>query len=583
MVETKRYKVQTESVKEALNLQLLKGVDKPFGEREEVRETALIKEPLLKADTITVKVKADEEKVIAVYEDKVLDEKYAEVFLRKNKSRLFIKDLSKAEKELQKWLLTFTDEVEEALKKAKELKAEIDEVIEDEVLEERPIAGALINLNRILPFATFNADGAIPANVNPERVEEINAQIEELRSREKLTPEEEEKLERLYRERRKAYQPVLSLAVGVSDSGSYLKPSSSFRLGENLNRATEGGNVILLLPIAGVAQGKLVFKRIGFVPRNKYDTDQMRRKLYLYRSALEASISGKKPPQVSDKSLQRRISQLAEYYRSASEEGKEGLKNHLEELRKAERILDGILFPKSLLSPYQFEVGELSPEEFKAFAAALREAERKIEEVIEEYTPELTRIAQALRKLEGKELTIIRETGSTKEVFYPENLRTRDTYTSVFLSKVAKHLGIDLEEIAQKVKEVKILDPSGNRYNIGGLAYAFINQKVGEIYNNLVYLEGKNELEENEELKQLKEYVEEFVKEGRKPLERKTKPALDFDVELPLEELISDVPVGGGKIETKPQKEEEDLESLLFGDEGNGEKKEEDLDDLDLL
>jgi len=594
-METKRYKIETKEVKEVVNLQLLKGADKVFGNKREIRETELVKEPFLKFATITAKIKSDDDKVIVLYIDKPLKEYYAEIYLRNEGIRFFIKDALNPQKELKKKLLAYLpeEEIDKASELIPKLIKEIKELIEDKEVYERPIAGAIINLNKIYPFATFNAEQTIISLINHQRVEEINQKIESLQlmmdeneTGDQLEPYKEE-LEKLYKERNKMYQPYLPLAVKTSENGEYIQPNSLFRFGENLLYANEGGNIVLLIPLMGIAQGKVAYRRLAFIPRNKYDTSILRKRLFIYSQTLSLLIEGKVKEAIKnaerDKQIERRLKQIIDFYQTTTEEGKEKVKLHKEEIDKAIRYLDSILFPKQILNPFMFENRPEDEEGFKAFAESVREAERKIEEKVDEYTPELLRIAQAFLRLEGKTIKVRRDTGIQEEIFKPENFATKSVYTTIFVKRVGEKLGVDIDRIANELKEIRIITPDGKKVEINGNAYSFINQKIGQLYVELIKAIGKQEIEENEEIQKLKAYIEEYIETGRKPFERKH---IEVDYDIPDELLFSDEEIGTQPQEvitetSKATNEDEDIERILFGEETGGEENgEEDLGEL---
>ena len=593
MVETKRYEVEAKDIKEVINLQLLKDADKVFGNRREIRKTELVKEPFLKFSTIMAKIKSDDDKVIAVYIDKPLKEYHAEIFLRKEGIRFFIKDALNPQKELKKKLIAYLpeEEIDKATELIPKLAKEIKELIEDKEVYERPIAGALVNIKKVYPFSTFNAEQTIISLINHQKIEEINQKIESLQlmmdeneTGDPLEPYKEE-LEKLYAERRKMYQPYMPLAVKTSENGEYIQPNSLFRFGENLLYANEGGNIVLLIPLMGIAQG-VTYKRLAFIPRNKYDTSVLRRRLFIYSQTLEFLIEGKIKEAVKnaerDKQIERRLKQIIDFYQTTTDEGKEKVKQHKAEIDKAIKYLDSILFPKQILNPFAFESRPEDTEGFKAFAESLREAEKRIEEKLDEYTPELLRIAQAFARLEGKTIKVRRDTGIQEEIFLPENFVTKGIYTTLFVKRVGEKLGIAIDKIANELKEIKVITPDGKKVDINGNAYSFINQKIGQLYVELIKAKGKQELEENEEIKKLKEYIEEYIETGRKPFERKP---VEVDYDIP-DELIfgNEEEVQPQEVETKTETEiVEDLEKILFGDEENGtETENDDLGDLEF-
>ena len=592
MVETKRYETEAKEVKEIVNLQLLKGADKVFGNKREIRKTELVKEPFLKFATITAKIKSDDDKVIVLYIDKPLKEYYAEIYLRDEGIRFFIKDALNPQKELKKKLLAYLpeEEIDKATELIPELVNEIKELIGDKEVYERPIAGAIVNREKIYPFATFNSEQTIISLINHQKVEEINQKIESLQlmmdeneTGDQLEPYKEE-LEKLYKERNKMYQPYLPLAVKTSENGEYIQPNSLFRFGENLLYANEGGNIVLLIPLMGIAQG-VVYRRLAFIPRNKYDTSILRKRLFIYSQTLGLLIEGKVKEAIrnteKNKQIERRLKQIIDFYQTTTEEGKEKVRLHKEEINKAIRYLDSILFPKQILNPFMFENRPEDAEGFKAFAESVREAERKIEEKVDEYTPELLRIAQAFLRLEGKTIKVRRDTGIQEEVFKPENFATKSIYTTIFVKRVGEKLGVDIDKIANELKEIKIITPDGKKVEINGNAYSFINQKIGELYVELIKAKGKQEIEENEEIQKLKAYIEEYIETGRKPFERKH---IEVDYDIPDELLFSDEETETQPQEVitetpKPTNEDEDIERILFGEE-TGEENGDDLEGL---
>lgn len=570
----------------------MKGADKVFGNKREIRKTELVKEPFLKFATITAKIKSDDDKVIVLYIDKPLKEYYAEIYLRDEGIRFFIKDALNPQKELKKKLLAYLpeEEIDKATELIPELVNEIKELIGDKEVYERPIAGAIVNREKIYPFATFNSEQTIISLINHQKVEEINQKIESLQlmmdeneTGDQLEPYKEE-LEKLYKERNKMYQPYLPLAVKTSENGEYIQPNSLFRFGENLLYANEGGNIVLLIPLMGIAQG-VVYRRLAFIPRNKYDTSILRKRLFIYSQTLGLLIEGKVKEAIrnteKNKQIERRLKQIIDFYQTTTEEGKEKVRLHKEEINKAIRYLDSILFPKQILNPFMFENRPEDAEGFKAFAESVREAERKIEEKVDEYTPELLRIAQAFLRLEGKTIKVRRDTGIQEEVFKPENFATKSIYTTIFVKRVGEKLGVDIDKIANELKEIKIITPDGKKVEINGNAYSFINQKIGELYVELIKAKGKQEIEENEEIQKLKAYIEEYIETGRKPFERKH---IEVDYDIPDELLFSDEETETQPQEVitetpKPTNEDEDIERILFGEE-TGEENGDDLEGL---
>jgi hypothetical protein len=571
MVETKRFKTTAEDVKDIITLQLLKGVDKPFGvEKEEIKNTELLKgEKFVKAETVTVRVKKFEDgTIVAIYEDRPLKETYAELIT--NGKRIFIENIEKPEKEISKGLVADIEDLEELGKISKELAQKVKKALGDEGIEKRAVAGALINQQRILPFATFSAENAIMAVINKEKLEKLNQEIEALRNKENLTEEEQKKLEELYKERRKAYQPYLPLALGINENGTYIKPNSLYRLGENLNYSVEGKNIVLLIPIIGVAQGRLTYKRLGFIPTSKVQTDILRRRFYVFRKALEDLLGGKDIPKNVDGSLKNRLNSLKEFLKKATEEEKEEIKAYIEELKRADDILYSILFPKTILSPYMFDTSTLSEEEFSSLTQTVRETEKKIEsELLEKYGKEIARIASVLRKLEGKTIKIRRSEGVTEEVFEIENLKTKDIYTTNFIRSLAKKMNIDIDQMVKEFKELEIISPSGETVKVNGFVHSILNNLIGMEYVR------QNTGGDIEGLEDLKEFVEKYIETGRKPIQRQP---VEFEVDIPDEILFGDIDVSEGDKQGVVETEKKgNIEELLFGENG---KDEDDLDNL---
>ena len=562
-----------------------------MGKKEEVKETELIKEPFVKVETILMRVSNEPDKVVVVYEDIPLKEFHAEVLLRNSGKRFFLKD-AKDNKELKKKLLAILDEADIDLTKLSKEMKEIRERIDELILEKGGIAvaGALVNQTKIYPFTTFNAEQAIQSLINYQKVEKINQEIENLQAlmndNETENPVEpyKKELERLYAERRKMFQPYLPLAIKTTDNGEYIQPNSLYRLGENLNRAVEGGNVVLLVPLVGIAQGRLTYRRLGIIPSTKPQTSVFRKRLYIYYRSIEALEGGKLKEALNfaerDKALERRLKQIIEFWKTATEEEREEIIRHKEQIEKALNILDGILFPKWILNPFNFD-HPADEEGFKAFVDLLREAEKRIEELLNDYNDQLLKVAKALKKLEGRKIKVKTDEGVEEKTLKAENLKTKDIFTSALLRKIASKVGVDLDAIADDaLKEVSVLSPDGKEIAIGGNVYSFINQRVGVLYLQILQSEGIKQLEEDDELKRLKEYIDEFVKTGRKPFERKER---HFEVEIP------DIPELDIDEEPKPKEKSGSVTVDLLLDEEEDSQIEppkggdEDYDELDDL
>jgi hypothetical protein len=598
MAETKSFFIDA-NVEDILSLQTIKGVDNPYvpnKEKQILKETELVRDNFIKADTVIGYVFHEGDNFIIIYEDKPLKEKYIEIYLKPLGKRFFGKTFKEIKKKI---LLEVEDENLE--KEINSLLEKVKNYLENtESGVKFSVAGALISKDRLLPFAVFPAKNTIQNIIKQDKVKALQQEIDEL-----LAQGEEEKAREKREELRKYYQPYLPLAISKSEErGDYLKQSSETRLGENINRATEGGQFILLVPILGVANGKLTYRRIAFVPTNAVATELFRRKLNTYRNALTHLLQKKENTArelaKKDRSLERRLTQLIDFYKNATDEEKEEIKKNVEEVGKAVSVLNSIIFPKQLINIFAFENLEVSnEEEFKEFNQKAREMEKKIYGILGKYTPQLKDIARILVRAEGRKVKIRRDTGIEEEEFYLKNLPTKSIYTTIFIKSIAKKINIDIEPIAEEIRNER-LKFKGKSYELGNLVYAFINQYIGLLAREYLKEKGLKEIENDKQFDEIKQIINNLIEYGRK-YTTVNKPVSVEDIEIEeLEELLLEHDEGLNKeLEKTPtvtteekskqsewEQEEpdlEDIEKMLLGDDEEEEKEEEDIEGLEDL